>query len=146
MRIAIVSPYSWSYPGGVARHIEALAAAHRDDGHEVRIITPVDPVDQLSSRLHGGTAPQQRQLDGHIVDLGRTVGIPANGAVSNLSLSPGAVQRLGQTLADGQFDVVHIHEPVVPLIRPSTNVTVPTLCVVAPIANSPLFTTTLLVP
>ena len=116
MRIAIVSPYSWSYPGGVARHIEALAAAHRDDGHEVRIITPVDPVDQLSSRLHGGTAPQQRQLDGHIVDLGRTVGIPANGAVSNLSLSPGAVQRLGQTLADGQFDVVHIHEPVVPLI------------------------------
>ena len=116
MRIAILSPYSWSYPGGVARHIEALAASHREAGHEVRIITPVDPFDQRSTRLHGGTAPQQRQLDGHIVDLGRTVGIPANGAVSNLSLSPAAVQRLGQTLAEGDFDVVHIHEPVVPLI------------------------------
>ena len=116
MRIAIVSPYSWSYPGGVARHIEALAGAHREAGHEVRIITPVDPFDQHSSRLHGGTAPQQRQLDGHIVDLGRTIGIPANGAVSNLSLSPSAVHRLGQTLAEGDFDVVHIHEPVVPLV------------------------------
>ncbi len=116
MRIAIVSPYSWSYPGGVARHIEALAGAHRDAGHEVRIITPVDPFDQSSTRLHGGTAPQQRQLDGHIVDLGRTVGIPANGAVSNLSLSPSAIQRLGQTLKEGNFDVVHIHEPVVPLV------------------------------
>jgi len=116
MRIAIVSPYSWTYPGGVARHIEALAASHREAGHEVRIITPVDPVDQRSARMHGGTSPQNRQLDGHIVDLGRTIGIPANGAVSNLSLSPGAVERLGQTLADGEFDVVHIHEPVAPLI------------------------------
>ena len=116
MRIAIVSPYSWSYPGGVARHIEALAASHRQAGHEVRIITPVDPPDPRSTRLHGGTAPQERQLDGHIVDLGRTVGIPANGAVSNLSLSPAAVQRLGEALAEGNFDVVHIHEPVVPLI------------------------------
>ena len=116
MRIAIVSPYSWTYPGGVARHIEALAASHREAGHEVRIITPVDPVDQRSARMHGGTAPQNRQLDGHIVDLGRTIGIPANGAVSNLSLSPGAVERLGKTLADGEFDVVHIHEPVAPLI------------------------------
>ena len=116
MRIAIVSPYSWTYPGGVARHIEALAASHREAGHEVRIITPVDPVDQRSARMHGGTAPQNRQLDGHIVDLGRTIGIPANGAVSNLSLSPGAVERLGKTLADGDFDVVHIHEPVAPLI------------------------------
>ncbi len=116
MRIAIVSPYSWSYPGGVSRHIEALAACHREAGHEVRIITPVDPFDQRSTRLHGGTAPQERQLDGHIVDLGRTVGIAANGAVSNLSISPGAVQRLGEVLAAGEFDVVHIHEPVVPLI------------------------------
>jgi phosphatidyl-myo-inositol alpha-mannosyltransferase len=116
MRIAIVSPYSWSYPGGVARHIEALAASHRQAGHEVRIITPVDPPDPRSTRLHGGTAPQERQLDGHIVDLGRTVGIPANGAVSNLSLSPAAVQRLGEALAEGNFDVVHVHEPVVPLI------------------------------
>lgn len=116
MRIAIVSPYSWSYPGGVARHIEALAESHREAGHEVRILTPVDPFDQKSTRLHGGTAPQQRQLDGHIVDLGRTVGIPANGAISNLSLSPAAVQRLGQELAAGDFDVVHVHEPVVPLI------------------------------
>ncbi len=116
MRIAIVSPYSWSYPGGVARHIEALAEAHREAGHEVRILTPYDPPDQRSTRLHAGAAPQARQLDGHMVDLGRTVGIRANGAVSNISLLGSGVQRLTQSLAEGDFDVVHIHEPVVPLV------------------------------
>ncbi len=116
MRIAIVSPYSWSYPGGVARHIEALADAHREAGHEVRILTPYDPPDQRSTRLHAGAAPQHRQLDGHMVDLGRTVGIRANGAVSNISLLGSGVQRLAQSLTEGDFDVVHIHEPVVPLV------------------------------
>ncbi len=116
MRIAIVSPYSWSYPGGVARHIEALAEAHREAGHEVRILTPYDPPDQRSIRLHAGAAPQHRQLDGHMVDLGRTVGIRANGAVSNISLLGSGVQRLAQSLTEGDFDVVHIHEPVVPLV------------------------------
>lgn len=116
MRIALVSPYSWSYPGGVTRHIEALAEAHIDEGHEVRVFAPSDPPDQLSARLHRGAEPQERSRPGYLVELGRTVGIPANGAVSNLSFSPSALASLGRELETGGFDVIHIHEPVAPLL------------------------------
>ena len=54
MRIALLSPYSWTYPGGVTRHIEALAAQLSADGHEPRILAPFDPDDALSRRLHSG--------------------------------------------------------------------------------------------
>jgi phosphatidylinositol alpha-mannosyltransferase len=50
------------------------------------------------------------------VSLGRTVGIPANGAVSNMALTPRAVFALRQELREGGYDVVHIHEPVVPIL------------------------------
>ena len=116
MRIALISPYSWSYPGGVMRHIEALAEAHADDGHEVRVFAPSDPPDQLSARLHRGAEPQLRSRPGYLVELGRTVAIPANGAMSNLSFSPAALARLGRELEAGDFDVIHIHEPVAPLL------------------------------
>src|SRR5271168_1698514 len=49
MRIALVSPYSWTYPGGVTRHIQALAESFIADGHHVRVLAPYDPVD-LHSR------------------------------------------------------------------------------------------------
>ncbi|MEA2215931.1 MAG: phosphatidyl-myo-inositol alpha-mannosyltransferase, partial [Solirubrobacteraceae bacterium] len=52
MRIALVSPYSWTYPGGVTRHIEALAAELAAAGHEPRILAPHDPDDSTSRRLH----------------------------------------------------------------------------------------------
>lgn len=116
VRIALVSPYSWTYPGGVTRHIEALASEFRDVGHEVGILTPYDPEDRLSARLHRGAWPQTRELPAGLVSLGRTVGMPANGAVSNLALAPGAVRRLRGELRDGHYDVVHVHEPVVPLL------------------------------
>jgi phosphatidylinositol alpha-mannosyltransferase len=50
------------------------------------------------------------------VSLGRTVGLPANGAVSNLAITPYSVQTLRSELRSGGYDVVHIHEPVVPVI------------------------------
>jgi phosphatidylinositol alpha-mannosyltransferase len=62
MRIALVSPYSWSYPGGVTRHIDSLAEHLRSDGHDARILTPFDPDDRLSARLHRGARPQAREL------------------------------------------------------------------------------------
>ena len=46
MRIALVSPYSWTYPGGVTRHIEALAEQYLAAGHVVRVLSPVDPDDR----------------------------------------------------------------------------------------------------
>ena len=58
-----------------------------------------------------------RELPDYLIPLGRTIGIGANGAVSNLSASPnGGVARVRRELRRGGYDVIHIHEPLVPLI------------------------------
>ncbi len=116
MRIALLSPYSWTYPGGVTRHIEALAAELTAAGHEARVLAPFDPDDALSRRLHRGARPQPRPVPEDFVALGRTVGVPANGAVSNMALTPHAVFAMRRELRDGRYDVLHIHEPVVPML------------------------------
>ena len=116
MRIALVSPYSWTYPGGVTRHIEALAEQFLAAGHHVRVLAPYDPPGRASARLHRGAAPQDRELPEYLIPLGRTVGFPANGAVSNLSISPAAIATLRREIAQGGYDVVHVHEPPAPML------------------------------
>jgi phosphatidylinositol alpha-mannosyltransferase len=117
MRIALVSPYSWTYPGGVTRHIEALQEELSSLGHDVRVLAPVDPPDRRSVRRHRGAVPQERELPGWLVPLGRTMGFPANGAVSNLTMPYGPnVHALREELRTGGYDVVHLHEPVVPCV------------------------------
>src|SRR4051794_2025640 len=115
MRIALVSPYSWTYPGGVTRHIEALADQFLAQGHDVRVLAPYDPDDRLSVRLHRGARPQERPVPDHLFPLGRTVGIPANGAVSNLAITPYASTAMRREIAAWRPDVVHLHEPVAPV-------------------------------
>jgi phosphatidylinositol alpha-mannosyltransferase len=116
VRIALLSPYSWTYPGGVTRHIEALARELGNAGHDARILAPFDPDDGLSRRLHRGARPQRHPIPEGFVSLGRTVGIPANGAVSNMALTPAAVSALRHELREGGYDVAHIHEPIVPTV------------------------------
>ena len=115
MRIALVSPYSWTYPGGVTRHIEALAQQYLSEGHEVRVLAPFDPPDPLASILHRGARPQEGAPPDYLVSLGRTLGFKANGSVSNLSVTPVGVAKLRRELRTGRYDVAHIHEPVAPL-------------------------------
>jgi phosphatidylinositol alpha-mannosyltransferase len=116
MRIALVSPYSWTYPGGVTRHIEALAEQYLAAGHDARVLAPYDPPDLSAAVLHRGARPQNVRPPDYLVSLGRTVGFHANGAVSNLSVSPGALSKLSHELTTGGYDVAHIHEPVAPMI------------------------------
>jgi phosphatidylinositol alpha-mannosyltransferase len=116
VRIALLSPYSWTYPGGVTRHIEALASELAAAGHEPRVLAPFDPDDTHARRLHRGARPQPRTVGEGFVSLGRTIGLPANGAVSNLVANPNAVLAMRRELRDGGYDVLHIHEPVVPLL------------------------------
>lgn len=115
MRIALVSPYSWTYPGGVTRHIEALAERFLAEGHHVRVLAPFDPPDRFSAVLHRGAHPQPVQAPDYLVSLGRTIGFKANGAVSNLSITPYGISTMHHELRTGAYDVVHIHEPVAPL-------------------------------
>ena len=115
MRIALVSPYSWTYPGGVNRHIEALTERFLEDGHYVRVLAPFDPPDRFGAVLHRGARPQPMEAPEYLVSLGRTVGFKANGAVSNLSITPHGVVTMQHELRTGHFDVVHVHEPVAPV-------------------------------
>src|SRR5687768_16524599 len=66
--------------------------------------------------MHRGERPQRRGAPGWLVPLGETLGWPSNGAVSNLAGTPSAITALRRELRAGQFDVVHLHEPVAPVI------------------------------
>ena len=85
-------------------------------GHEVRLLAPYDPDDRLARVLHRGAAPERRPVPDYLIPLGRTVGLPMNGAVSNLSLFPEAIATLGRELRNGGYDVVHVHEPNAPFV------------------------------
>jgi phosphatidyl-myo-inositol alpha-mannosyltransferase len=116
MRVALVSPYSWTYPGGVTRHIEALRAELDRAGHDVTVLAPFDTDDRRTALLHRGARPQRREVPDWLVPLGGTFGFPSNGAVSNLAGTPSSAVRLRRALKAGAFDVVHVHEPVAPVI------------------------------
>ncbi len=116
MRIALVSPYSWTYPGGVTRHVEALSEELLRSGHDVRVLAPFDPPDQLSARLHRGAGPALRATPEHFVPLGRTVGFNSNGSISNIACFATTVSLLRTELSRGDYDVVHLHEPGTPIV------------------------------
>ena len=98
MRIALVSPYSWTFPGGVTRHIDALARELLEAGHHVRVLAPVDPDDRFTRVLHR-RRPASDPLADYVVPLGRTMSIPMNGAHSRLSFRPEARMRMRTSFA-----------------------------------------------
>ena len=117
MRVALVSPYSWTYPGGVTRHIEALATELDRAGHDVRVLAPFDPDRRRTAVLHRGARPQVREVPEWLVPLGRHDRL----AVQRRRLEPRRARRrrvstLRRELRAGDFDVVHIHEPVAPAV------------------------------
>ncbi|MGB2850897.1 MAG: glycosyltransferase [Solirubrobacterales bacterium] len=116
MRIALVTPYSWTYEGGVNRHTQALAEHLLQRGNEVRVLAPWDPPDRLSRTLHRGAPARPRPLPDYLTPLGRTVGFHANGSVSNVSVFPDTITRMRDQLRRGCFDVVHVQEPPAPVL------------------------------
>jgi phosphatidylinositol alpha-mannosyltransferase len=115
VRVALVSPYSYTYPGGVGLHVEALAEELLRQGHDIRLLAPCDPDDRLARVAHRGARPRRRPLPDYLLPLGRTLGVPANGAVSNLSYTPWGATTLSRELRTGGYDVVHVHEPNAPV-------------------------------
>jgi phosphatidylinositol alpha-mannosyltransferase len=115
VRVALVSPYSAAYPGGVGRHVEALAEQFLAQGHDARVLAPHDPDDRFARLIHRGR-PDGRPLPDYYVPLGRTVALPMNGSQSRLSAFPYGASVLTKELRHGGYDVVHVHEPNAPLI------------------------------
>jgi phosphatidylinositol alpha-mannosyltransferase len=99
MRIGIACPYSWDVPGGVQQHIRDLAETLIDLGHEVSVIAPAD---------------DDRPLPDYVVPTGKAMPVPYNGSVARLSFGPLSANRVRRWLRDGDFDVLHAHEPTVP--------------------------------
>ena len=80
------------------------------------MLAPYDPDDRLSAVLHRGAAPQRRELPDYLIPLGRTIGFQANGAVSNLCARTAGLSQMRRELRAGGFDVVHLQEPIVPML------------------------------
>jgi phosphatidyl-myo-inositol alpha-mannosyltransferase len=99
VKVGLVCPYSWDVPGGVRSHVADLALALGDHGHAVSVLAPAeDPAD----------------LPPWVTDGGRPVAVRYNGSVARLSFGVKATRRVRGWIRDGDFDVVHVHEPVAP--------------------------------
>jgi phosphatidylinositol alpha-mannosyltransferase len=99
MRIGMVCPYSFDVPGGVQSHVLQLAEVMRARGQDVSVLAPSSP---------------HVELPDYVVSAGRAVPIPYNGSVARLQFSPAVHGRVRRWLADGDFDVLHLHEPNAP--------------------------------
>lgn len=119
MKIGLVSPYDWSYPGGVRDHVWHLANEFMALGHEVRILAPA-------------SGPQRKVTEKHVYKIGWTTPIPANGSIARVAaFDPALTLRMRRVLQRERFDVLHIHEPLVPglslaALRSSQTVTIGT--------------------
>ncbi len=100
MRIGLVCPYTWDVPGGVQEHVRGLADALIDLGHYVSVIAPADDDEHLEPD--------------YVVPAGRAVPVPYNGSVARLSFGFLSASRVRRWLKEGDFDVVHVHEPAAP--------------------------------
>ncbi len=99
MRIGMVCPYSFDVPGGVQSHVLQLAEVMRSRGHDVSVLAP------SSSHV---------ALPDYVVSGGKAVPIPYNGSVARLRFGPATHRKVKRWLADGEFDVLHLHEPNAP--------------------------------
>lgn len=102
MKIGIVCPYDWTSPGGVKAHVHDQAVTLRRFGHDVSVLAPVDD--------------DEYPLEDFVVDGGKPVSVPYNGSVAKVNFGPVSAARVRRWIKDGDFDVLHVHEPASPTL------------------------------
>ena len=102
LRIGLVCPYSFDRPGGVQNHVLGLAAALRGLGHHPAVLAP------------GDLPALDPELD--FTSAGPALPVPYNGSIARVSFGPVTAGRVRRWLRDGDFDLVHLHEPITPSI------------------------------
>jgi phosphatidylinositol alpha-mannosyltransferase len=107
LKIGLVSPYDYSFPGGVVQHISHLAYYYQLWGHQVKIIAPC---------LKEGTTYFEEEVH----PIGRPIPIPYGGTIARLPLSPWLPAQVRRVLRKEKFDVIHLHEPFLPMLCLST--------------------------
>jgi phosphatidylinositol alpha-mannosyltransferase len=103
LKIAMVSPYDFTWPGGVTAHVSQLSNELSRFGHDVQVLAPHSP-----SR-HGDNTTA-------FVPLGRSVPVPSGGSVARVSLSWWLYRRIRSLLERESFDIIHLHEPLAPVL------------------------------
>lgn len=99
MRIGMVCPYSFDVPGGVQAHVVELARVLIERGHQVSVLAPVS---------------DETEVPDFVVSAGKAVSIPYNGSVARLRFGPVTYARIRRWITEGDFDVLHLHEPNAP--------------------------------
>jgi len=106
VRILLVSPFDFGYPGGVNEHVTQLDRQFRSMGHSTRIIA--------------ATSPDVGETDdGHIYRVGMAIPVPSNESMARVTFSPAVTWKVRQFMRAQTFDVVHLHEPLTPLLGPA---------------------------
>jgi phosphatidylinositol alpha-mannosyltransferase len=101
VKIALVSPYDWTVPGGVNNHCRHLRQQFVGRGHDVRIVAP----------------SSQTVEDEGVITIGtRPVSLPVAGSLARISLSLTLGPPVRRVLAQERFDIVHVHEPFMPVL------------------------------
>lgn len=106
MKIALVSPYDFTYPGGANEHIAHLAAEFRLLGHTVKVLAPA-------------ARHRQAPADPDFYRIGTPVPVHGNGSTARITLSLMLSHRVKEILARERFDVIHLHEPLLPALPPT---------------------------
>src|SRR5215210_4552217 len=102
LNIGLVSPYDYARQGGVTEHIKYLARELRAQGHTIKILAPF--------------STDKSDLPEDVYALGAVTPIPANGSVARISLAPDLGRTIKAILRTERFDVLHLHEPLMPAV------------------------------
>ena len=111
-RVGIVCPYSFARPGGVQNHVLGLAGWLTRQGSMVQIFAPDEPP--------AGMLDEYGLASSQYFSAGRSVALKANGSVARINFSVGSARRAKHWLDQGDFDVIHIHEPMTPSVALQT--------------------------
>jgi phosphatidylinositol alpha-mannosyltransferase len=103
VRIGIVTPNYYPYPGGVTEHVHHTYLELKRLGHDVRVVT---------TSFGGGEAPDEHDT----IRIGRSVTVPANGSMCPVAVAPRMVVRLRAVFEREAFDLIHVHEPFMPML------------------------------
>src|ERR1700735_3663490 len=100
----MVSPYALGSIGGVQGQVVGLARSLRAHGHEGTVGAPAADHVEVAE-----------DVGDHRV-IGRSVGLRSNGSVAPVAPWPTAAARVERFVRQGRFDVVHVHEPLAPMV------------------------------
>ena len=102
MKIALVSPYDFAYPGGVANHISSLERYFTRMGHKVKVIAPASKAVSV--------------FGDRFIPIGKPRPIPSSGSITRITLSLRLASTIKTVLDREKFDIIHLHEPFMPML------------------------------